>query len=173
MKIKEQLIREIVENVLSESAELVDVGQSPLEYHGYVGGKNRLALIDMDATPSRPNHMFFTDYTRMRKYSKRGGRLKKPVVDEFVKGGPPGMVAFQDWSYYGDKTGIYLDYLYVRGDLRGRGYARKLIQGIIDMHPNLKLLHFGKMMQPSIGHLKDWFAKKYDGQIEIIGVRNY
>ena len=168
-----QQLKEIVENVLSETAELVDVGQSPLAYHGYVGGKNRLALIDHDAPPSKPNHMFFTDYTRMRKYSKRGGRLKKPVVDEFVPGGPPGMVAFQDWSWYGDKEAIYLDYLYVRGDLRGRGYARKLIQGVIDMHPDIKLLHFGKMMREEIGHLQQWFAKKYEGQINVIGAKNY
>lgn len=166
-------VREIVESVLSEAAELVDVGKSPLEYQGYTHTKYRLALIDKTVPEAKPNHMFYTDYTRMRRYSKRGGRLKKPVVDEFVEGGPPHMVAFQDWEYYGDKKAIYLNYVHVRHDMRGRGYAKKLIQGLIDMHPDLELLHFGKMMQPEIGHIKDVLEKKYEGQITIIGTVNY
>lgn len=167
-------LQEIVDRVLSEDAKVVDVGRSPLKYHGYAS-KNRLALIDKDAEPSPPNYTYYTDYTRMRKFSKgrMRKRLKKPVVDEFIPGGPPGMIAFQDWSYWGDKQSIYLDYLHVRDDMRGRGHARKLIQALIDMHPDLKLLHFGKMMREEIGHLKDSFAKKYAGKINIIGARNY
>jgi len=171
--INKERVREIVESVLSEAAELVDVGMTPLEYHGYAGTKHRLALIDKTAPESKPNHMFYTDYTRMRKFSRRGKRLKKPVVDEFVKGGPPHMVAFQDWEYYGGEGAIYLNYVHVRHDMRGRGYARKLIQGLIDMHPDLELLHFGKMMQPEIGHIMRALKKKYKGQIEIIGAVNY
>ena len=83
------------------------------------------------------------------------------------------MVAFQDWEYYGGEGAIYLNYVHVRHDMRGRGYARKLIQGLIDMHPDLELLHFGKMMQPEIGHIMRALKKKYKGQIEIIGAVNY
>jgi hypothetical protein len=48
-----------------------------------------------------------------------------------------------------------------------------LVQAIINKNPNLELLHFGKMMREEIGHLKDSFAKKYKGKINVVGAINY
>ena len=66
-----------------------------------------------------------------------------------------------------------IDYLHVRGDMRGKGHARRLIQALIDRHPNLRILDFGKMMRKEIGHLKDYFAEKYKDRIIVIGRVNY
>ena len=165
----------IIEGILTENAKFTDLGKSPLLYGRYAH-KNRVAMIDTSTELAPPQSTYYTDYTIWRKYTGRGAKrrkLKKPVIDEFIKGGPDHMVAFQDWSYWGDKQSIYLDYVHVRNDQRGKGHARKLIKGLIDMHPDLKILHFGKMMREEIGHLKDSFKEKYKGQIDVIGSVNY
>jgi hypothetical protein len=173
---KQEQLEIIIEGILTENAELVDLGRSPLEYNGRANSKNRLALIDTTSELAPPQSTYYTDYTTWRKYTGRYGKrrkLKKPVVDEFIKGGPDHMVAFQDWQYWGDQQAIYLNYIHIRNDQRGKGYARKLIQGLIDMHPDLKILHFGKMMREEIGHLKRSFEEKYEGQITVLGAVNY
>ena len=161
-------IRSLAENVLTERAEVIDTGKSPLKYHGYAS-KKRLIVVDKEAPDAEPSTHYYKDREIWRRYTKnRRRRLKKPKLEEVIPGAPPHTVAFLDYSPYGE-DGIFLDYLHVRDDMRGQGHARMLVQAIIDKNSNLKLLHFGKMMREEIGHLKDSFAKKYEGKIDIIG----
>ena len=151
-------------------AEVVDAGYSPLTYFGSKHhGKKRLVAIDLDAPDAAPGTEFYKTKEIWRRWSKRGGKLKKPVLDEVIPGAPPHAVAFLDWHYAGGPHSIYIDYLHVRDDQRGRKLARKLIQTLIDLNPQLTLLDFGKMMQEPIGHLMKSMREKYKGQIEVIG----
>jgi len=161
-------IRSLAENVLTERAEVIDAGKSPLKYHGYAN-KKRFIVVDKEASDAEPRTHYYKDREIWRRYTKnRRRRLKKPKLEEVIPGAPPHTVAFLDYSSYGE-DGIFLDYLHVRDDMRGQGHARMLVQAIIDKNPNLELLHFGKMMREEIGHLKDSFAKKYEGKIDVIG----
>jgi GNAT superfamily N-acetyltransferase len=73
----------------------------------------------------------------------------------------PGLVAFLD-SEVGN-GGVRLAYLAVRPDHRGRGHARSLIQAAYDRHPG-KIIDWGRMMQPQIGRLYDWFSEHHPEQ---------
>ena len=173
-----QRIKKIVESVMSEAPEVEDVGYSPLEYFGIQSpshGKKRLIIVDKDEPDAKEGERYYKTLTKYRLRTKGGRRmLKKPVLDEVIPGAPPHTVGFIDYHIdmkhdNGDPKGIYLDYLHVRGDQRGKGHARLLAQEIVNRHPTIEYLDFGKMMAPEIGHLMRWFKDKYKGKIDVIG----
>jgi len=173
-----QRIKKIVESVMSEAPEVEDVGYSPLEYFGIQSpshGKKRLIIVDKDEPDAKEGERYYKTLTKYRLRTKGGRRmLKKPVLDEVIPGAPPHTVGFIDYHIdmkhdNGDPKGIYLDYLHVRGDQRGNGHARLLAQEIVNRHPTIEYLDFGKMMAPEIGHLMRWFKDKYKGKIDVIG----
>ena len=176
-----QRIKGILARVVAEAPEVQDAGVSPLTYHGWkspIHGKKRLLIVDKEATDAPEGTKYYKTVERWRTWSKKGGRLKKPVLDEVIPGAPPHTVGFLDYHIdqrdsEGNPTGVYLDYLHVRNDQRGKGHARLLIQEIVDRHPTLEFLDFGKMMQEEIGHLKDWFENKYRGKIHVVGRKWY
>jgi hypothetical protein len=49
----------------------------------------------------------------------------------------------------------------VRGDLRGKKYARALIDYFYSTHPKARYIDWGKMMQEEIGHLFKAMRDKY------------
>ena len=166
--------------LLANPPHVEDAGGSPLVYFGWKHhGKQRLVVIDEDEPDAAPGTEMYKRKEVWRTWSQRTGkRLKKPVLDEVIEGAPPHTMAFLDWHYTGSRdpegpTDLYIDYLHVRGDMRGKGHARRLIQALIDRHPNLRILDFGKMMRKEIGHLKDYFAEKYKDRIIVIGRVNY
>jgi ribosomal protein S18 acetylase RimI-like enzyme len=173
-----QRIKKIVESVMSEAPEVEDVGYSPLEYFGIQSpshGKKRLIIVDKDEPDAKEGERYYKTLTKYRLRTKGGRRmLKKPVLDEVIPGAPPHTVGFIDYHIdmkhdNGDPKGVYLDYLHVRGDQRGKGHARLLAQEIVNRHPTIEYLDFGKMMAPQIGHLMRWFKDKYKGKIDVIG----
>ena len=173
-----QRIKKIVESVMSEAPEVEDVGYSPLEYFGIQSpshGKKRLIIVDKDEPDAKEGERYYKTLTKYRLRTKGGRRmLKKPVLDEVIPGAPPHTVGFIDYHIdmkhdNGDPKGVYLDYLHVRGDQRGKGHARLLAQEIVNRHPTIEYLDFGEMMAPEIGHLMRWFKDKYKGKIDVIG----
>lgn len=173
-----QRIKKIIESVMSEAPEVEDVGYSPLEYFGIQSpshGKKRLIIVDKDEPDAKEGERYYKTLTKYRLRTKGGRRmLKKPVLDEVIPGAPPHTVGFIDYHIdmkhdNGDPKGVYLDYLHVRGDQRGKGHARLLAQEIVNRHPTIEYLDFGKMMAPEIGHLMRWFKDKYKGKIDVIG----
>lgn len=172
-----QRIKKIVESVMSEAPEVEDVGYSPLEYFGIQSpshGKKRIIIVDKDEPDAQEGEQYYKTKKKYRFRTKGGRRLKKPVLDEIIPGAPPHTVGFLDYHIdmkhdNGDPKGVYLDYLHVRGDQRGRGHARLLAQEIVNRHPTIEYLDFGKMMAPQIGHLMRWFKEKYKGKINVIG----
>ena len=163
------------ESVVDESIEFRDAGKSPLTYHR--GGLvHRLVLCDTSVTdPPNKGDVYFAEIERWRHRTKTGRRLKKPVLDEIIPGVKDNcIVAFLDWTDWTD-TGraiYYLNYMKSRSDSRGKGYIRKIIEEFYRLHPKAKMIHWGRMMHPAVGHLLDAMKKKYP-KINSIGAINY
>ena len=154
-------LQESINRVLSESYEFRDAGPSPLTY-ARASNVQRLALCDPSVTnPPAKGDTYFAHIERWRRFSKRGKRLKRPVLDEVIPGVDDNcIVGFLDYHPYGP-DGWYIDYVSTRRDQRGRGYARALVEKFYEQHSDAKLVHWGKMMQPSIGHLLSSMQEKY------------
>lgn len=161
------MIQTFIRQIL-EDLEIKDAGWSPLSYNWRA---RRLSIIDHDFGDPLKSDMYFSKQEHWRKRSSSGRLLKKPVLDETIPGAEPGTIAFLD--YHGDNEILYLDYLKVRQDLRGKGYARKLIEELIRMNPDITVLQFGRMMQPQIGHLMQDLKIKHAGKIEVSGSKYY
>lgn len=73
----------------------------------------------------------------------------------------PGTVAFIDLEVSGDA--VRIAYAAVRPDHRGKGLARKLIEEVYARHPKATI-HWGKIMQPQMGHLYEQFKASHPEQ---------
>jgi len=140
---------------ITEAIEFRDAGPSPLTYYR---GDNIQRLVLCDTTVTEPPgkyDKYFAHIERWRKVSKgrKPRRLKRPVLDEIIPGVDDNcIVAFLDWSQIGPTT-YYIHYVKSRQDKRGKGYARRIIEEFYRRHPDATHIDWGKMMQPSIGHL--------------------
>ena len=176
-------LRKFIKEVLSESIEFHEL-DSPLTYHRASNVK-RLALCDTsvkdrhlrpDGTPQRD--AYFNDYQEWEYYGRSGRRLKKPRKGQMVPGvSDVCVIGFLDYHKEYEKsdggTSWYIDYMKTRGDKGGQGTASKLVDEFFTrIASDGDTVHFGKMMSPSIGHLKDKMAKQYPS-MEVIGARNY
>ena len=96
------------ENPPSEETLEAFVYPSPLDYSSVWGGAapDRFALCDRGVTAG-------------------------DASDHYLGEDEPCIVAFVDFSRWGGHS-IYIHYIYVRGDLRGEGYATALIEAFYD-----------------------------------------
>ena len=160
------LLREYIRGLLSEGVEFRQV-DSPLEYNRSSNVK-RIALCDSSVTdPANKHDSYFAEIEKWRRYTKGGRKLKKPVLDEIIPGvSDVCIIGFLDYHQEAKlESGVtfwYIDYMKTRGDKRGQGSARQLIEKFYDTIPQPgDYVDFGKMMQPQIGHLKDDMQAKY------------
>ena len=183
MKISKRQLRKIIresilkKRVFCEGAEFREL-KSPLSYHR-AGNVKRLAFCDPAITdPPDKGDRYFAEWEDWRKFSKTGRRLKKPVLDEIIPGvSDVCIVGFLDFHSQGTssdgKTMWYIDYMKTRDDHGGQGVASRLVDEFFNRYaPTASHIHFGKMMNPKIGHLKDKMAEKYP-DVVVIGARNY
>ena len=164
--------------MLAEGVEFHEL-DSPLKY-SRAGNVRRLAYCDTSVTePIGTRDAYFKEWENWRRYSKSGKRLKKPVLDEIVPGvSDVCVIGFLDYHKQGEtrdgKIMWYIDYMKTRGDSSGQGVASKLVDEFFQRYvdPDGGHVHFGKMMQPQIGHLKDKMTEKYPGAT-VIGAKNF
>lgn len=108
----------------------LEVSRSPLDYGGTP--RDRLQLRDATAGPPPPGETYF------------GPRSKHPPA-------PPDVVAFLDYVVWDEV--VYISYLSVRTDARGRGYARQLIDELYERHPDARQVDFGAIHSDAIAKL--------------------
>lgn len=146
--------------------------RSPLSYQR-ASNVQRIELCDTSIEePHHKQDLYFAPTVERDYYSERGRRLKKPKIKPIpgVVGGPC-VVGFLDFHKYGE-TGWYIDYVKTRQDGRGKGYAKALLDRFYKDHSKATLIHWGKLMQPAMGHLLEVMKKKYP-KINSIGAKNY
>jgi len=157
---------------LSEAVEFREVGKSPLTYRRS-NQVQRFVLCDTSVTdPPKKGDRYFAEIERWRIWSKRGGRLKKPKLEEIIPGVDDNcIVAFLDYTDTGDRT-FYLNYMQTRQGFRGKGYARRIIEAFYRRHAKARMIHWGKMQREEVGHLLDVMKEQYP-KISSIGAVNY
>jgi len=173
-----KILREYIRELLSEGVEFREV-DSPLKYSRSSNVK-RIAYCDSGVTELPGKHdTYFDEIERWRKRTSRGKLLKKPKLEEIIPGVSDAcIIGFLDYHVQGQtidgkNTMWYIDYMKTRTDSRGAGVASKLVDNFYEtvVKPG-DHVHFGKMMHPGIGHLKDKMVKKYP-DVKTIGAVNY
>jgi len=171
-------LREYIKELLGEGVEFREL-KSPLTYN-LATNVYRLALCDTSVTEPPDRHdTYFAEIERWRKFKKRGGRLKKPVLDEIIPGvSDVCIVGFLDYHSQGKsstsgKEMWYIDYIKTRGGHQGQGFASQLVDEFFRRHADTAShVHFGKMMRKEIGHLMRKKKEEYP-DIIVIGATNY
>jgi GNAT superfamily N-acetyltransferase len=138
-------------NMAHEGATYVDQGAGaprgidPRFVYGSVREVRRAALVDPTAPPP-VKETYFTETPRIVR-SVNGRALKKPRT-YIVPGAAPGTVAFVDYHEYGGPSGLYIDYVAVRPDLRNKGLGRQLIEAFYRdaAAHGVTLVHWGQVM---------------------------
>ena len=169
--------------ILSEAIEFHEL-DSPLTYYR-AGNVKRLALCD---TSVKDRHLrpdgkpqsdaYFNEKQEWEYYGTSGRRLKKPRKGQMVPGVSDAcVIGFLDYHKEYEKSGggtsWYIDYMKTRGDKGGEGTASRLIDEFFTRVASPgDTVHFGKMMSPKIGHLKDKMAKAHP-DIDVMGAVNY
>jgi len=151
---------------------------SPLTYNR-AGNVKRIALCDTSVKEPNPRRdAYFNEYQEMERYGASGRRLKKPRKGKLVPGvSDDCVIGFLDYHQQAKNsdgsTYWYIDYMKTRGDKGGKGTASKLIDEFYNTvaQPGDNV-HFGKMMQPQVGHLKDKMVDKYP-EIDTIGAKYF
>jgi len=172
------VVREYIRSILREGIEFREL-DSPLRYNRS-GNVKRLALCDtsVEEPNATKRDAYFNPEQEWEYYGRSGRRLKKPRKGQMVPGVSDAcVIGFLDFHHYGKTSeGIdmwYIDYMKTRGDKGGQGTASKLIDEFFKRYaPPGGYIHFGKMMQPQIGHLKDKMEKQYP-DVTVIGAKNF
>jgi len=94
-------------------------------------------------------------------------------MQAIVPGALPGTIAFVDFHPY-SKTGIYIDYISVRGDMRNRGVGWYLMSGFYAMLVERKIqdVHWGRVMNPYARKLLERMQEEFSS-IESSGQRDF
>jgi len=116
---------------------------SPLDYHR-AGNVRRYALVDPGVGDPDKHDAYFAEIWKTRRYTKSGKPLKKPKTELVSKGAEPGVVAFLDWTPWGD--GIYIHYMKTRQDQKGKRHAQRLLDHLYKKHKTAAVIHWGKVM---------------------------
>jgi len=169
-------VRATMREALNEAVEFREV-DSPLDYHR-AGNVKRLALCDTSVTdPPHESDYYFADVQEWERYGTTGRRLKKPRKGPIVPGVDDDcVIGFLDYHLMGTtdegKPMLYIDYMKTRGEFGGQKVASRLVDEFFARYApeSGSYVHFGKMMHPSIGHLKDKMAEKYPEHDVIGGV---
>jgi len=172
-----KLLQEYIKELLSESVEFRTL-DSPLTYNR-AGNVKRIALCDTSVEEPNPSRdAYFNEYQETERYGVSGRRLKKPRKGKLVPGVSDAcVIGFLDYHQQAKNsdgsTYWYIDYMKTRGDKGKTGVASKLIDQFYEtvVQPGDNV-HFGKMMQPQIGHLKDKMVDKYP-DIDTIGAKYF
>jgi len=177
-ELDESAVREYIRGLLTESVEFREV-DSPLSYNrgGHV---KRLALCDTSVTdPPHESDYYFADVQEWERRGKTGRPLKKPRKGQLVPGVDDDcVIGFLDYHSQGTADDgapmWYIDYMKTRDEFGGQKVASRLVDEFFRRHASEpgSYVHFGKMMHPSIGHLKDKMAEKYP-ENTVIGAVNY
>ena len=173
---KESLLRECIREYLSESVEFREL-DSPLTYQR-AGKIKRLALCDTSIEEPSPykRDAYFNPEQEWEYYGRSGRRLKKPRKGQMVPGVSDAcVIGFLDFHNYAPHKDNfwYIDYMKTRGDKGDQKVASRLIDEFFRRYAKPGgYIHFGKMMQPQIGHLKDKMAEKYP-DVTVIGAVNF
>lgn len=128
---------------------------SPLTYRRSADVQ-RLAICDLEVRdPPGRGDTYFAEIGRWRKRARSGRLLKRPVLEEIIPGVDDNcIVGFLDYTRRGPGY-WYLDYMATRQDQRGKGYARRLVEEFFARRAEPgATIHWGKMMQPHVGHLR-------------------
>jgi len=167
------VLREYIRDVLKEGIEFREL-DSPLQY-SRAGNVKRLALCDtsVEEPNATKRDAYFNSEQEWEYHGRSGRRLKKPRKGQMVPGvSDDCVIGFLDFHKYGDK-GWYIDYVKTRGDKGGQKVASQLVDEFFKRYAKSGgMVHFGKMMQPQIGHLKDKMAKKHP-DVNVIGAKNF
>lgn len=136
-------------------------GDSPLDYSDSTWVKpKRMAIADSEAGEHPKGDAYFAEMHRTVRRSPTTGRpLKKPRT-EVTPGAAPGTVSFVDYSQPHPNQ-LYIHYMKTRSDHTGQGLARDLVHHLIGQHPHARIVDFGKMMQPAVGHIKKQMEQAY------------
>ena len=178
-----KLLREYIRALLKEGVEFRTL-DSPLTY-SRAGNVKRIALCDtsvkepnMGPTGKPQRDAYFNEYQEMERYGASGRRLKKPRKGQLVPGvSDDCVIGFLDYHKKAKNSDgssyWYIDYMKTRGDKGKTGVASKLIDQFYETvaQPGDNV-HFGKMMQPQVGHLKDKMVDKYP-EIDTIGAKYF
>jgi hypothetical protein len=167
------ILREYIRDVLQEGVEFREL-DSPLRY-SRAGNVKRLALCDTSVEdPNTTKRDAYFNPEQEWEYRGRSGRkLKKPRKGQMVPGVSDNcVIGFLDFHKYGD-SGWYIDYMKTRGDKGDQKVASQLVDEFFKRYAEPGgMVHFGKMMQPQIGHLKDKMEKQYP-DVSVIGAKNF
>ena len=178
-----KLLRKYIRELMNEGIEFRTL-DSPLSY-SRASNIKRLALCDTSVeepnigpTGKPQRDAYFNEYQETERYGASGRRLKKPRKGKLVPGVSDacviGFLDYHSQGKSGDGNGMwYIDYMKTRGDKGGQGTASKLIDEFYNTvaKPGDNV-HFGKMMQKEIGHLKDKMVKQYP-EIKTIGAKYF
>lgn len=156
---------------------------SPLDYEpsGYPkGAVKRLAVVDTDAPPPDKPYPYFVERERFVHRSPKTGRTYKKPRRVVEPGAGEQTVAFLDyyvWGQPGDYQG-YINYMATRGDQRGRGLARELVQTFMRSAEQSGVTHvnFGRIMSPAVWKLYEDYRERFrSGQcpISVSGKRDF
>lgn len=101
---------------------------SPLDYERS-DNVYRFALFapELVDVPFLPGDTYFAVTERVHRYGANRRLLKKPRI-EITPGAQPGTLAWLDWHTTAPSD-IYIDFMKVRNDWRGRGIGRQLVEG--------------------------------------------
>jgi len=141
--------------------EFVHQGPSPLDYRESSAlHPDRLAIVNSAAGEHPKGDAYFAETSRkVFRNPDTGRRLKNPRTI-VTPGAEPGTVAFVDYTRPTPDS-VYVNYMKTRSDRRGEGLGTALAENLIARHPDAKIIHFGKMMHPAMGHIKEEMARRY------------
>lgn len=135
---------------------------SPLEYDR-AAHVLRLELIDPSLPPPKKGDAYFAETQQFVMRGPTGRRYKKPRT-KAIPGTPNDVAAFLDWHPYGGPDAAYIDYMKVRQDLRGQGYAQRLVESFYEdvvLPRGIGYVHWGKVMHPTVWSLKEMAETRY------------
>lgn len=141
---------------------------SPLDYRAQ-GPIRRLSLIDTELGPPSRSETYFHD-TVIKQLGSRGKGKKMP-------GAAPGTVAFIDYETWDDVGGprLYIHYMNTRSDLRGKGYARRLLLHLMDAAEKAGVVHvdFGKVISETVWKLYREYREMYEAGASKVSVSGF
>ena len=165
--------------------DVVDQGISPLSAAGAPPGIDprniygrayevfRVGLVDTDAPPPKSSETYFATTTRQMRTSPTTGKAFKKPRTSIVPGALFGTIAFVDFHPY-SKTGVYIDYIAVRGDMRNRGAGWYLMSGFYALLVERKIqdVHWGRIMNTHAWKLLERMQEEFPN-IESSGQRDF
>ena len=154
-----KLLMENWRKFLTESQDYVEM-DSPLTYNR-AGNVKRIAL--RDSSVEEPLDKYDTYF---------GDQPDSAGV------GDDTIIGFLDYHTKGTTSAgnpyWYIDYMKTRGDFEKQGVATRLVDEFIQRHapdPG-SVVHFGKIMNPQMWHIKEKMAEKYPDH-QIIGGKGF